>query len=383
MALNVTISALYLGTLADLDTNESNNTMESGGSLIGTYGSVGAPLYKTRPDIITNSPSGDPNPDQDDTIALDHSDTGTPDTISYDIGSGPVTTQIDSAAEVTGTITFVDGSTLTDSFAVFQDQTGAVFLSIWDSQTTLDNKAVRSFEITSVDNTDYGGLFQTTRDDLQFIACFTDDALILTPRGTVPIATLKAGDLVMTRDHGAQPIRWIGGTTLSKEQLEERENLRPYRIKADCFGPGMPFRALTVSPQHRILAGGPLVEKLLGEAETLIAAKHLEKLRGLRQLKPKEAVTYRHILFDRHEIIYANGLPTESLLIGAEAYRKLPKALIEEIETILPDLAKGPAAQPPARVLARGHQARLLTQRLRRRRKHGRISDGPAIAPCA
>jgi hypothetical protein len=199
----------------------------------------------------------------------------------------------------------------------------------------------------------------------------------------VPIDTLKAGDLVMTRDHGAQPIRWIGGTTLPQEVLKERKKLRPYRIKADCFGPGMPFRPLTVSPQHRILAGGQLIKNCLGEEETLIAAKHLDSIRGIRQLKPKRAVTYRHILFDRHEIIYANGLATESLLIGAEAHRRLPKALIEEIETILPDLAKGPAAHPPARALARGHQARLLTQRLQRRRKHGRSYDGPTIAPCA
>ena len=34
-------------------------------------------------------------------------------------------------------------------------------------------------------------------------------------------------------------------------------------------------------------------------------------------------------------------------------------------------------------VLARGHQARLLTERLRRRRAHGRSHDGSAIAPWA
>ena len=62
----------------------------------------------------------------------------------------------------------------------------------------------------------------------------------------------------------------------------------------------------------------------------LIAVKHLEKLRRVQQPRVKGDVTYRHILFDRHEVIYANGLPTESLLIGDEARRKLPRALLED-----------------------------------------------------
>ncbi len=349
MATNVTISTLYLGTFADLDTFEGDNDMENPGALIGTYGSVGAPLYKDRTDVVTNSPLDGFGSDTNDALTADHSDTGTPDTISYDLGGGPVVSQVDSMALVTGTVTFADGATLTDNFVVFQDQTGALFLTIYDSQATLDDKGVTSFSISSVNSTGYDGLSQTTRDELNFVACFTDDAMILTPQGMVPITALKTGDMVMTRDHGPQ----------------------------------LPLRDITLSPQHRVLIGGPLMRNMFDQSEMLIAVKHLEKLRRVQQPRVKGDVTYRHILFDRHEVIYANGLPTESLLIGDEARRKLPRALLEEIDTLVPQISQSPAAQPPARVLARGHQARLLTERLRRRRAHGRSHDGSAIAPSA
>ena len=111
MALNVTISTLYLGTFADLDTDEGNSVMENPGALVTTYGSTGDPLYKHITDVTTNSPSGDGGSDAEDQVALDHADQGTPDTISYDVGDGPVTTQMDSAAQVQGIITYNDGST--------------------------------------------------------------------------------------------------------------------------------------------------------------------------------------------------------------------------------------------------------------------------------
>jgi hypothetical protein len=118
MAMNVTFSTLYLGTMSDLDWDEGDTDMESASSLIGTYGSAGAPLYKDRTDVVTNSPNDGFGDDYDDVLTADHSDNGTPDTLSYDLGAGPVTTQLDSAAQVDGTITFADGTTLTDTFVV-------------------------------------------------------------------------------------------------------------------------------------------------------------------------------------------------------------------------------------------------------------------------
>jgi len=365
--------------MADLDTNETDKDMELEGNLLGTYGSAGSPLYKNRMDVVTNSPSDGFGPDSDDAVNADHSDTGTPDTLDYTLNGTPVTAQLDSTAIVTGRIVFADGSILDDQFVVFQDTAGNVFLTIYDDQVTLDDKGVQSFTINSVDNSSYDGMGQFNRDANTFVACFSDDALILTAYGMVPITDLVVGDMVMTRDNGLQPIRWIGATNLSLDDLTAKPHLCPYKVKSGCFGPGMPLSDLTLSPQHRLLIGGRLMAKMFGDEEMLIAVKHLEKIRYIQKPRVKTGVTYRHILLDRHEVIYANGLPTESLLIGDEARRKLPPELKREIEEILPELACGPAAQPPARVLARGHHARVINERLRRRRVNGRSCDGSVL----
>lgn len=365
--------------MSDLDTFEGDKDMESPAALLGTYGAAGAPLYKDRLDIITNSPTDGTGLDGDHVLTTDHSDNGTPDTLDYTLNGTPVTSQLDSTATVSGVITFIDGSTLNDSFVVFQDQTGAVFLTIFDRQVTLDDKAVQSFQITSVDNSAYDGMNQFSRDENQFIACFSDDAMIMTATGGVAITDLKVGDLVLTRDNGLQPIRWIGATHLSMEDLMAKPHLRPFRVKQGCFGPGQPVADLTLSPQHRLLIGGRLVARMFDEDEMLIAVKHLEKLRYIQKPKVRGGITYRHILLDRHEVIFANGMPTESLLVGEEARRRLPAAMVREIEEVLPQIASGPMPQQPARALARGHHARVINARLRRRRENGRSHDGSVL----
>ncbi len=42
------------------------------------------------------------------------------------------------------------------------------------------------------------------------VPCFGPDTRILTDVGEVPVKWLAPGDLVVTRDEGPQPIRWIG-----------------------------------------------------------------------------------------------------------------------------------------------------------------------------
>ncbi|MDN3710695.1 Hint domain-containing protein [Paracoccus cavernae] len=85
------------------------------------------------------------------------------------------------------------------------------------------------------------------------VTCFTDDSMILTSHGVVRAADLALGDLVMTRDHGPRPIRWIGRRPVSAAELAAHQHLRPVRIAAGALGPGLPDADLVVSQQHRIL----------------------------------------------------------------------------------------------------------------------------------
>lgn len=212
--------------------------------------------------------------------------------------------------------------------------------------------------------------------DLQSMTfpCFAGGTRIATARGEVAIEDLAEGDLVLTRDHGPQPLRWIGSTEVSQLRLVKQPKLRPIRIAAgalgfDSEGAALPHRDLTVSPQHRILVRSKIAEKMFGEAEVLVPAKQLLQLPGVDIAEEVQPVVYFHLLFDRHEVIFANGAETESLYTGPEALKALPCAAREEILTLFPELATRSYAPSAARVLVSGHQARKLTVRHIQNRK--------------
>ena len=159
--------------------------------------------------------------------------------------------------------------------------------------------------------------------------CFLRGTLIDTPRGRIPVQDLVAGDAVTTMDHGMQPIRWIGSSRVSGLGA-----LAPIRIGAGALGND---RDLLVSPNHRMLLTGPRAELLFGEGEVLMAAKFLTADARVRS-EPCAVAEYYHILFDQHEIIFAEGAPAESLHMGGEAIGALDAEARAEIAAIFPDL---------------------------------------------
>ena len=178
------------------------------------------------------------------------------------------------------------------------------------------------------------------------VVCFARGTRILTPRGEVPVERLRVGMRVMTLDHGPQPIRWIGRREVSAGLLALFESLRPIVIAQGALGGGLPLRDLRVSKQHRLLLRASLARKLGGAREVLVAANHLQSLKGICAQTSDEPVEYWHFLLDCHEVIFAEGAPAETLHLGAEARKSLPRAALAEIEALFPDLNT-----PPARVV--------------------------------
>jgi Ca2+-binding RTX toxin-like protein len=191
-----------------------------------------------------------------------------------------------------------------------------------------------------------------TFSEIENIICFTPGARILTQWGERPVESLRLGDMVVTRDHGLQPIRWIG-----KRTVPGLGDFAPVSIASSVMGGQAP---LVVSPQHRLLFTGYQAELLFGESEVLIAAKHMVNGRDVT-ISPRDAVTYIHIMFDRHEIIYADGIGTESFYAGDMALGAIDAPAREELFTIFPELRTAPGHhRDTARSCLRRHEAQLL-----------------------
>lgn len=202
--------------------------------------------------------------------------------------------------------------------------------------------------------------------------CFARGTLILTDRGEVAVEHLAPGDMVMTLDHGPQPLRWIGQMQLGAEVLARAPQFRPIRIRAGALGQGIPPQDLSVSPQHRMLVRSAIARRMFDSDEILVAARQLLGLDGI-EVVDTETVEYFHLLFDRHEIVTANGAPAESLYLGAEAHKSLSPAALAELELLFPELFAGVDTFAPARPFATGRRVRALAER------HGQNSK-PLVA---
>jgi hypothetical protein len=190
------------------------------------------------------------------------------------------------------------------------------------------------------------------------VPCFTPGTRIVTDTGPVSVEDLRTGMLVLTRDGGLRPLRWIGRKDLDTEVLRRQPALVPVRIAAGALGHGTPDRDMLVSPQHRVLLTGARAELLFGEHEVLVAALHLVGQPGIVRAEVA-AVSYLHLLFDRHEIVLSDGAWTESFQPGDRVLAGMDADQVREITQLFPGLAKG-ARFAAARRSLRAHEARAM-----------------------
>lgn len=196
----------------------------------------------------------------------------------------------------------------------------------------------------------------------QVIACFTLGTLVSTRGGEVPIETMRPGDLVLTRDNGYRPLRWIGRRPLSAADLRANPRFLPVRLARDALGPGLPTRDMQVSPQHRLLIAHPRAELLFAEYEVLVPALHLLGRPGISRATAQD-VTYVHLLFDQHEVIHADGIWSESFQPGACVTSALSTEQGAELLALFPELAEG-RPYPAARLSLKAREARVLLSAL-------------------
>jgi hypothetical protein len=191
------------------------------------------------------------------------------------------------------------------------------------------------------------------------IPCFVAGTLIETELGPRPVERLRPGERVMTQDNGLQPLRWSG-----QRRVRAEGDFAPIYIAPGTFGP---HRAVALSPLHRVLVRDSLAELLFGEAEVLVAARDLVNGRSVRPV-PGGWVDYVHLLFDDHQVVFAEGLASESFLPGPQVKHSFEADMVNEICALFPEIdpETGEGYGPSARRALRRFEAAILVRGLAR-----------------
>lgn len=174
------------------------------------------------------------------------------------------------------------------------------------------------------------------------VICFTPDTVIRTPEGARLIQSLRPGDRILTRDNGPQEIMWCGSRKMTGARLYAMPHLRPIRFRAGALGVDRPDQDLLVSPQHRILVKGASAQTLFNTDEVLVAAEDLLNDLTVTVDHALREVTYVHVLLERHNIVWANGLETESFHPSNTALDTIDPAQRDVLLGLLPGIAENP-----------------------------------------
>jgi hypothetical protein len=193
--------------------------------------------------------------------------------------------------------------------------------------------------------------------------CFCKHTQIHMKDGTQAVEKLKSGDLVLRADGSFAKVRKVFQTKLERKDLDQQPKLRPVRITSGALGKGLPKRDLLVSRQHRMLVSSRIAERMFGVKEVLISAIKLTPVPGIFIDEDVNEVEYFHLIFDDHEIIFAEGAPTESLFIGPEALMAIGSDARDELLCLFPNIAKAEFSAVPVRYIPAGKLQNKLVQR--------------------
>jgi hypothetical protein len=249
------------------------------------------------------------------------------------------------------TITHINGQPVVSGSTITLNTGQTVTLNANGTVTIVGDGDVEdynfTYEVTNGTNQDVGFV------NVSSIPCFVAGTMIRTVDGEKPVEQIVPGDLVITQDEGPRPVRWSGS-----RQVQAVGDFAPIHIRAGTFGT---HGDLLLSPNHRVLVRDSLAELLFGEDEVLVAAKDLLNDRSVTR-RCGGTTTYVHLMFDSHQIIYSEGLATESFLPGPQTTCLFERPIVDEICSIFPELnpATGAGYSGSARRTLRRFEAQLL-----------------------
>lgn len=195
------------------------------------------------------------------------------------------------------------------------------------------------------------------------VICFTPGTRLATQTGPVAIEDLAPGDRILTRDDGPQEIIWSGHRRMSGARLFAMPGQRPIRIRSGAMGEDRPDQDLVVSPDHRILLSGRAPKDLWGEDEVLVRAADLVGDRAVSIDQSLRETWYIHLMLERHQVIWANGLAVETFHPGYMDLEHLSGLQRDCLYDVCPELRDDPHSYgAPARRMVRQAEAAIMLE---------------------
>ncbi|MDQ6435770.1 Hint domain-containing protein [Mesorhizobium sp. LHD-90] len=152
---------------------------------------------------------------------------------------------------------------------------------------------------------DNGDPFPTGYDPTEPFVCFLAGTMIATPTGGTVVESLSIGDLVMTADGRAVPVKWLGRQTIVA-LFGINESRQPVSIAAGALGEGLPERELRLTATHALLIDGVLVH-----AGALVNGTSIQRI---APAELGERFVVYHIETENHEVVLAEGMPAETFI---------------------------------------------------------------------
>lgn len=157
--------------------------------------------------------------------------------------------------------------------------------------------------------------------DIASVSFIAGTRLTMANGRQAPVEDLRVGDRLLTRDHGPQEIRWIG------QQVQRATGaLAPVLIREGTMNTAHDLRLF---PHHRLFVWQRRDTLGTGRSEVLVKAEHLVNGDSVKREEGGFIESYQ-ILFGAHEIIYAEGIAVESLLVTPQTRAALPEGVITE-----------------------------------------------------
>jgi hypothetical protein len=210
------------------------------------------------------------------------------------------------------------------------------------------------------------------------VLCFAEGTRILAEDGELRIEALQPGLRIAVLDPGAgaagkpslQPLLWIGRRRIRPSVTQVPGHVAPVHIRAGALGPGQPARDLVLSPEHRLLLDGWLVQ-----------VRHLVNGLTITQDMDCPEVTYFHLELPGHAVVLAEGAAAESWLDRGNRhwFENAPVAQLRPrtaLEAAPP--RNGFVSKPCAPLLTRGPALSALRRRLLEIARRNRT---PAVVP--